>query len=312
VPFRLCAQQPGKVWRIGYLGDGSAATRSADTFDAFRESMAGLGYVAGRNIVFELRWTDNVADRRTMLADELVNLKVDVIVTHGVLAALAVKAATKSIPIVIAVAADVLGTGLVESLARPGGNLTGMTDQVAELAGKQLQLLKEALPRIRRLALLQDSTNPAAVLAAQDMQTAAHQLGLRIQLVSFRTAEDIEPAFDAAAKQRADAVFISHTPLTVGLRKRIAEIALKARLPLMSAPAQFPEAGAFISYGPDLTTYFRRAAYFVDKILKGAKPADIPVEQPTKFELALNMKTAKTLGIRIPNSILVQATKVID
>jgi putative ABC transport system substrate-binding protein len=311
-PLSSFAQQQGKIWRIGYLGDGTPATRGADTFDRFREGMAELGYATGRNIVIELRWTEGIAERRAALADELVSLKVDVIVTHGVPAALAVKAATKSIPIVVAVAADMLGTGLVATLARPGGNLTGMTDQVAELAGKQVQLLKEALPRITRLALIQDSTNPAAVMAAEDMQAAARQLGLRTQLISIRNVEDFAPAFDMAAMQRADAVFITHTPLTVGNRKRISELALKTRLPLMSAPAQFPEAGALISYGPDLTMYFRRAAYFVDKILKGAKPADIPVEQPTKFELVLNIKTAKALGITFSNAIMLQATKVIE
>jgi putative ABC transport system substrate-binding protein len=310
-PLALLAQ-PIKVWRVAYLGDGSPATRSADTFEQFREGMVALGYVTGRNLVIDVRWTESNPERRIALAQELVNLKPDVIVTHGVVAAKIVKAATVTIPIVIAVAADFLNTGLVASLARPGGNLTGMTDQVAELAAKEVQLLKEALPKMQRLAVISEGANPAAVLAAEDMQGAAKKLGLRFQLHLVSNAEEIEKAFDAAAAQRAEAVIISHTPLTVGLRNRIAEYALKRQLPLMSAPRQFPEAGALMSYGPDLSKYFRRAAYFVDKILKGTNPADIPIEQPTSLDLVVNMKTAKALGVKIPNSILLQATKVIE
>ena len=204
------------------------------------------------------------------------------------------------------------GSGFVASLAHPGGNVTGMTDQVADLAAKAVQLLKETLPKIRRLALMWESTNPAAARGAADAQTAARSIGLRTLPILISNAEDAEQAFETAAKQRADAVIVIHTPLTVGLRVKIAQFALKKRLPLMSAPTQFAEAGALISYGTDLTKYFRHAAVLVDKILKGAKPADIPIEQPTKFELVVNMKTARKLGIEIPNSVLLRADRVIE
>jgi putative tryptophan/tyrosine transport system substrate-binding protein len=312
VPLACFAQQPTKVWRIGYLGDGTAATRAAESLDPLRESLAGLGYVEGRNIVMDVRWTEGSTERRTMLAAELVRLKPDVIVTHGAQAGLAVKAATTTIPIVVAVAADFLGTGLVKSLARPGGNLTGMTDQVVELSGKEVQLLKETLPGMKRLALMWEDKSPTAVPSAETMQDAARSMGLRVLPLPVTNAEDIERAFEVAARRRADAVIAMHSPLTVGLRMRIAQLALKKRLPLMSAPAQFTDAGALMSYGPDLAKYFTKAAVVVDKILKGTKPADIPVEQPTRIELVINLKTAKALGIKIPQSILLRADRVIE
>ena len=311
-PFPAASQPSAKVWRIGYLGDGSAATRAAESLDPFREALAGLGYVEGRNVVTEIRWTETNAERRAALAEELVRLRPDVIVTHGVLAARAVKAATTTIPIVVAVAADFLGSGLVPSLARPGGNLTGMTDQVVELSGKEVQLFKETLPGMRRLALMWEDKSPTAVPAAEAMQAAAQVMGMRVLPFPVTNADTIEQAIEAAARRRADAMIAMHSPLTVGLRAKIAQIALKKRLPLMSAPAQFPDAGALMSYGPDLTKYFRNAAVLVDKILKGTRPADIPVEQPTRFELVINMKTAKALGIKIPQSILLRADRMIE
>ncbi len=311
-PLAVKAQQQGKVWRIGFLGDGSAATRATESIDPFRDALTELGYVAGRNVSIDVRWTEGNAERRIQLAAELVRLKVDVIVTHGVVAARAVKAATTTIPIVVAVSADFLGSGLVTSLAHPGGNLTGMTDQVADLAAKEVQLLKETLPRMQRLALMWESASPAAARGAEDTQTAACSMGLRILPLLITNAEDIERAFEEAAKRKADAVIVMHTPLTVGLRVRIAQLALEKRLPLMSSPTQFTDAGALISYGTDLTKYFRHAAVLVDKILKGAKPADLPVEQPTKFELVINLKTAKALGLTIPQSILLRADRVIE
>ncbi len=311
-PLASFSQQQSRVWRIGYLGDGTAAQRAADSFEPFREAMAELGYVDGRNITIEVRWTEGSAERRTMLATELVRLKVDVIVTHGLQAAQIVKAATTSIPIVVAVASDVLRSGLVASLARPGGNLTGMTDQVVELAGKEVELFKEVLPRMRRLAIMWESTNPGGVLQSDDLQAAARKLGLEVEPIKIDNADDIERAFSLARKKQVDAVVLAHTPLLVRNRAQLARLALAQRLPTMSAPSQFAEAGALMSYGPDLTKYFKRAAYFVDKILKGAKPADLPVEQPTKFELVVNLKTAKALGITIPQSILARADKVIE
>jgi putative ABC transport system substrate-binding protein len=311
-PLAVKAQQQGKVWRIGFLGDGSAATRATESIDPFRDALTELGYVAGRNVSIDVRWTEGNAERRIQLAAELVRLKVDVIVTHGVVAARAVKAATTTIPIVVAVSADFLGSGLVTSLAHPGGNLTGMTDQVADLAAKEVQLLKETLPRMQLLALMWESASPAAARGAEDTQTAARSMGLRILPLLITNAEDIERAFEEAAKRKADAVIVMHTPLTVGLRVRIAQLALEKRLPLMSSPTQFTDAGALISYGTDLTKYFRHAAVLVDKILKGAKPADLPVEQPTKFELVINLKTAKALGIKIPQTVLLRADRVIE
>jgi putative ABC transport system substrate-binding protein len=260
----------------------------------------------------EVRWTEGDSERRSRFAAELARLNVDVIVTHGVSAAQAVKAATATIPIVVAVAADYLGSGLVTSLARPGGNLTGMTDQVAELSAKEVQILKESVPGMRRLALMWESSNATAARGAAEAQAAARSLGIRILPMLVTNAEDIEQAFNAAVKQRADAAIVMHTPLTVGLRSAIAQFALKRRLPLLSAPTQFADAGALISYGTDLTKYFRKAASYVDKILKGAKPADLPIEQPTRFELVVNMKTARAIGVKIPRSILARADRVIE
>ncbi len=311
-PLVTKAQQKGKVWRIGYLGDGAAATRASQSLVPFREALAKLGYISGRNVALEVRWTEGNSERRTQLAAELVSLRVDVIVTHGVAAARAVKTATTTIPIVVAVSADFLDSGLVKSLRRPDGNLTGMSDQALELAAKEVQLLKEALPKLQRLALMWESTNPAAVRGAEDAQVAARKMGLRVLPMLIANAKDIEQAFELAAERKADAVIVMHTPLTVGLSEEIARFAMNKRLPLMSAPTQFAEAGALLSYGTDLTSYFRRAATLVDKILKGAKPADIPIEQPTKFELVVNMKTAKALGIEIPQSVMLRADRVIE
>jgi putative tryptophan/tyrosine transport system substrate-binding protein len=236
-PLTPHAQPQGKIWRIGFLGDGSAATRADQSLDPFREGMAELGYVVGRNLVLETRWTDSDAERRAKLIDELVRMPVDVLVTHGVQAGLAAKAATKSIPIVIAVAADLVGPGLIASLAHPGGNITGMTDQVADLAGKQVQLLKETLPRMKLVAIIRDSNNPTAVRATEDMQFAADKLGLRVLPITIRNAKEIDAAFATAVKQKADALITTHTPLTIMHRALIARLALERRLPMMSAPA---------------------------------------------------------------------------
>jgi putative tryptophan/tyrosine transport system substrate-binding protein len=311
-PLVVNAQQAGKLWRIGFLGDGFAATRAAESLEPFRQGLAELGYVPGRNVELEVRWTEGNRDRRNQLAAELVRLKVDVIVTHGVSAALAVKAATTTIPIVVAVSADFVGYGLVTSLARPDGNLTGMTDEVAELASKEVQMLKEILPKMQSLALMWEGAAPQAARGAEDAQVAADRMGLRVLPMLITSAEDIEQAFVSAAKLKADAVFIMHTPLTVSLRSRIAQFAIRNRLPLIAAPTQFADAGGLISYGMDSRKYFRHAAIYVDKILKGAKPADLPIEQPTKFELVINQKTAKALGVTVPQSVLVRADRVIE
>jgi len=311
-PIITKAQPSEIIWRIGYLGDGFSATRASESLDPFREGLVKLGYISGRNISLEVRWTEGKGERRAELASELVRSNCNVIVTHGVLAARAVMQATTTIPIVVAVSADFLDSGLVKSLARPGGNLTGMTDQVVDLAAKEVQLFKETLPRMQRLALMWDRESPTAARGAEESQAAARILGLRVLPLLISNSEDIERAFDSATKQRADAVIVMHSPLTVGLSGKIAQLAIRKRLPLMSAPTQFAEAGALVSYGTDLTSYFRRAATFVDKILKGAKPSDLPIEQPTKFELVVNMKTANTLGIKIPGTVMLRADRVIE
>ena len=304
--------QQSKVWRIGFLGDGVAASRAGETLDPFRSGLQELGYFPGRNIVLDVRWSDNNSERRAKVAQELVGLNPDVIVTHGSSAPIAIDAASKSVPVVIAVIADVMATGLVASLARPGGHVTGMTDQVADLSGKEVQLLKEMLPNLQRASILWDSSNSILTRMSQETQAAARTVGLQTHELPIQTPDEIETALEAALKARSGAVIVIHSPLTVGNRARIAQLALKKRLPLISAPVQFTEAGGLMSYGPDLTQYYRRAAGLVDKILKGAKPGDIPIEQPTRFEFMVNMKTARTLGIKIPQSILVQATKVIE
>lgn len=305
------AQQPTKLWRIGYLGDGTPAARGGDLID-FRAGLAELGYIEGRNIVLEVRWTDGVNERRTILANELARLNVDVIVTHGAPAALAAKAASRTIPIVIAAVADILNTGLVSSLARPGGNVTGMSDHVTEVAAKNVELLKEILPNVQFAGLIWEGDNPGAQLTADAMRAAAQRLKLRLQLAAVTSIEQLERAMESVAAARAGAVIVVQSPLTVGSRTRIAQLALQKQLPMIAGSVQFTEAGALVSYGSDHKNRYRHAAVFVDKILKGTKPSDIPVEQPTKYELIINIKTAKAVGIVIPPSVLLRADRTIN
>jgi putative ABC transport system substrate-binding protein len=305
------AQQAGKVWRLAFLGDGSATARAAYTVEPLRDGLRELGYVEGQNIIVEVRWTDGQPERLPELAAELVRLKVDVIVTHGVPATRAVKTATTDIPIVVATAADLVGAGLVASLAQPGGNVTGTSDQVTELSGKVLQLLQEMLPGVNRVAVLWNRQNPGATRTSEATQTAAHKLGLQVSSLAVRSPDEIAEALEAAAEGRADAVIVISDPLMIGHRTRVAQLALEKRLPAVSAVGMLTEVGGLMSYGPDNPGLFKRAAVFVDKILKGAKPADLPVEQPTKFELVINLKTAQALGLTIPPTLLFQADKVI-
>ncbi|HUQ74360.1 MAG TPA: ABC transporter substrate-binding protein [Burkholderiales bacterium] len=309
-PWPALAQQKAKVWRLGYLGDGSAAVRAGD-LRQFRLGMAELGYVEGRNLVMDVRWTEADPDGRSRIANEFVKADVDVIVTHGAQAALAAKAATQTIPIVVAVSSDFIANGLVRSLARPGGNLTGLTDQVADLAAKEVQLLKEALPKLQLAGVLWDSDNPNANGIAVDTQDAARKLGLRLLLVPLKKPSEIGKSFEVLTTGGAGAVIVIHSPLTVGNRAQIAEFALNNRMAMIGAPVQFSEAGALLSYGPDLPKYFRYAAVTVDKILKGAKPGDVPIEQPLKFEFVINLNTAQALGIEIPRSLLMRADRLI-
>jgi ABC-type uncharacterized transport system substrate-binding protein len=304
------AQQPKKVPRIGYLGDGSAAARGPISLEPFRKGMRDLGYVEGQNVLIEVRWTDSKSERLPELVGELTRLKVDVIVTHGMPAARAAKTATTDIPIVVATAADMVGNGLVASLPHPGGNVTGTSDQNTELSGKQVQLLKELLPRLKRLAILENPMNPGAVKTSEAIKKAARDVGLQVKPLAVRSPDEIAEALEAATKGRADAVIVVHDPLMIEHRARIAQLALKKRLPTFSA-GLLAEAGGLMTYGPDSPALFKRAAVFVDKILKGRKPADLPVEQPMKFELVINLKTAKQIGVTIPPNLLARADKVI-
>ena len=306
------AQPAGKTWHLGFLGDGSAAARATNTLNPLRDSLRTLGYLEGKNLLITSRWSDGKNERLAELARELARLDVDVIVTHGVPAGHAVKAATTSIPIVVAAAADMVDAGLVASLPRPGGNVTGFSDQVAELGAKEVQILREMRPRAKLVAILWNRGNPGAVRSARATRTAARDAGLQIRSLEVEAPGDVDKAFDAAARDRVDAVIVVHDTMTVGRRLHIAELALKKRLPTISASVLFADAGGLMNYGPDQVELFKRSAILVDKILKGAKPADIPVEQPTRFEFAINLKTAKALGLTVPPSVLLRADRVIE
>jgi putative ABC transport system substrate-binding protein len=309
LPLRSLAQQ-SKVWRIGFLGAGYAA-RFASRLTAFKEALRTLGYVEGRNVVFEERWSDDNVARLPELAAELVRAKCDVIVTGGTPGTLALKAATTSIPIVMASSGDAVRAGLVASLARPGGNVTGLTFFGPELYAKRFELLKEAIPRLKVVAHL---TNPDNLQYqknfAEGIKAAAT---LKVKLLNFeaRTANDFEAAFLAMGKAHVEAVMVAQDNLFTTNHDRIAALAAKYRLPSAGA-AELAEAGGMLGYGASALDLYRRSAVYVDKILKGAKPAELPVEQPTVFELVVNVKLAKTFGIKIPNSILVRATNVIE
>ena len=310
----VTAQQPKKVSRIGYLSNAYAATDSART-EGIRLTLRNLGYIEGQNIAFEYRYGDGKVDRAPELAAELVRLKVDIIVVgSGDLWIRAAKNATKTIPIVMmGQGSDPVRAGFVESLARPGGNVTGLTALNRELGGKRLELLKEAVPKPSRVAFLYD---PASQLGSQEVKEVlpadARSLKLTIEPWEIRAVEDFEKVFAALNKQRPDGLYVN----TAGgvmrpNQKRIVDFALKSRLPSMCGSRGYVEAGALMSYGADLADSYRRVAYYVDKILKGAKPADLPVEQPTKFELVINLKTAKQIGLTIPPTVLARADKVI-
>jgi len=312
-PHAADAQQRGKVPRIGFLGDGSAASRAAQTLEPLREGLRELGYVEGQNIIIEVRWTDGQSERLPELAGEFIRLKVDVIVTHGVPGARAATTATTTIPIVATAVADMVRVGLVASLARPGGNVTGTSLLLPELSSKVVQLLTEMLPGLTGVAVLWNRMNPGAALQSEAAQTAARDLGLRVSALDVRSPDEIAEALTTAAKGRVGAVIVVGDPFTIEHRMRIAQLALQERLPVIftGTARSLAEAGGLMSYGPELPSLFKRSAVFVDKILKGAKPADLPVEQPMKFELVINLKTAEALGLTIPPTLLFQADEVI-
>jgi len=308
-PLAARAQQPGKLPTIGFLGSSTPST-FGPWVAAFMERLRELGWAEGRTIAIEYRWAEGHSERFAEIAAELVRLKVDVIVTTGT-SVLAAKQATAVIPIVFAVANDPVGTGVVASLARPGGNVTGLSLEAPDLAGKRVGLLREALPGLRRLAIMFNAGYSAAVLETDEIQAAARALGLDTARLEIRTAEDISPAFEAL-KSRADALYPVGDALVNTNRIRIMTLALAARLPTVCGLREYAEAGGLMSYGPKFTDLFRRAAEFVDKILRGAKPGDIPVEQPTKFELIINLTTARALGIEMPPTLLARADELIE
>jgi putative ABC transport system substrate-binding protein len=306
------AQPAGKVHRIGYLTAGNPA--SNPTFlAAFRQGLAELGWVEGRNLAVELRFAEGRYDRLPELAAELVRLKVDVIVAGPTPPVLAAKNATRTIPIVMTPIGDPVRLGIVASLARPGGNVTGVTFDVGlEVFAKGLELLKEALPDLRRVAILSNPANPGQAVVVGHVTAAARSLGLEPQVLEARGPDAFDGAFAAMANARAQALFVLTEPVFIVHRARLAELATRHRLPSMYSVRENVEAGGLMSYGPSIVAGFRRAAVFVDKILKGARPADLPVEQPTTFELVINAKTAKALGVRLPPSLLVRADQVIE
>jgi putative ABC transport system substrate-binding protein len=312
--FALClpatAQQPPKVPRIGFLGAASPSANTPRT-DAFRQGLRELGYVEGKDIAIEYRAAEGKLDRLPALAAELVRLKVDVIVTSGPSVTRAVKEATTTIPIVMGFDTDPVGNGFVASLARPGGNITGLSVVSPELSGKQLELLKEIVPKLSRVAVLGTSTNPGNSQALKETELAAGAYKVKLQNLDVLGPKDIETAFRDASKGRAGAVLVLASPIIESYRTQIADLAAKNRLPAIYYAPEFVEAGGLMSYGTSFADLFRRAAIYVDKILKGRTPADLPVEQPKKFEFIINLKAAKQIDLTIPPNVLARADKVI-
>ena len=304
------AQRPKKDPRIGYLSAPSLSSNSARV-EAFQQGLRALGYVEGKNIVIEWRSAEGKLDRLPALAAELVRLKVDVIVTAGQGSTRPANEATSTIPIVMGQDPDPIGNGFVASLARPGGNITGLSSVTPELSGKRLELLKETVPRLSRLAVLGTSTSPGNAQALRETELAAGALAVKLQYLDVRSPKDIETAFRAASKERAEAVLLLGGPMLASQRTQVVELVGNSRLPAIYGQPEFVEAGGLMSYAPSYPDLFRRAATYVDKILKGAKPADPPVEQPTKFEFIINLKAAKQIGLTIPPNVLARADKVI-
>ena len=308
-PVAALAQKPAKLPTIGFLGATSPSSWN-QWVAAFAQRLRDLGWIEGRTVAIEYRWAEGRNERFAEIAAEFVRLKVDVIVTSGGAVA-ATKQATSTIPIVFAVANDPVGSGMVGSLARPGGNVTGMSQQQVDLAGKRLELLREVVPGLRTLAIMANVGYPAAVLEMGEVQAAVRTLGFEAAGVDIRRAEDIAPSVEAL-KHRAEALYVVAEPLAGTNRVRINTMALGARLPTMHGAREYVEAGGLMSYGPNFPDLFRRAADLVDKILRGAKPGDIPVEQPTKFDFVINLTTAKALGLAVPEKLLAIADEVIE
>ena len=304
------AQQSRKVTRIGVLSQSSANFMSTQ-LEAFRQGLRDFGYVEGQNIAIDYRYAEGKLDRLPGLAVELVRLKVDVIAATSTPAVLAAKNTTKEIPIVFHTIGDPVTSGVVASLAQPGGNITGLTMGVAELYGKRLELLKDAIPKLSRAAILWNPTSTSTQLSLKETQAAAQALKLQLQSLEVRRPEDIEPAFDAASRAKTGGMIVTQAPPITTYAKRIIDVAAKHRLPTIYPQRQWPDTGGLMSYGSNVEDSYRQIATYIDKILKGAKPADLPVEQPTKFEFVINLKTANQIGLTIPPNMLARADKVI-
>jgi ABC-type uncharacterized transport system substrate-binding protein len=309
-PLAANAQQTTRVPTIGFLGAATPSARS-QWVAAFVQRLRELGWIEGRTVAIEYRWAEGQEERYTEIAAEFVRLKVDVIVTYATLPVIAAKEATAVIPIVSAVMGDPVGTGLIASLARPGGNVTGLSNQAVDVAGKRLELLREVVPGLRRLAVLANVSNPVSGLEMGEVQAAAKAIGLDVITLEIRRLEDIAPAFETL-KGRAQALYVVGDPLMISNRVRINTLALVARLPVTYNQREYVEAGGLMSYGPNFPDLFRRTAEYVDKILRGAKPGTLPVQQPTKFDLVINLPTARALGLDVPPTLLALADEVIE
>jgi putative ABC transport system substrate-binding protein len=312
-PVTSFSQQPAKVPRIGYLQPAAPQNNSSPFLEDFRQGLRDLGYIEGKNVQLEIRWGEGKLERLPVLAAELVGLKVDVIVAVSSPSVMAAKQATQTIPIVMPLSSDPVADGLVKSLARPGGNITGLSLMTPDVGAKRLQLLKEVFPKpARPVAVLWNPDYVGMAARFRQAQRAGSTIGMDVRSVEVRDSRELERALEALDRERPDALVLLADPLTLSQRLRIVEFAAEERLPAIYEVSQFVEAGGLMSYGPDVDELVRRSATYVDKILKGAKPGDLPIEQPTKFELVINLKTAKALGISIPQSVLLQADRVIQ
>ena len=311
LPVSSGAQTPPKIPRVGYVMP-TTSTESRDYFEAVRQGFRALGYVEGQSIALEVRWAEGRLERFPELVAEMVRLKVDVLVVGSTPGGLAAQKATTTIPVVMVGVGDPVRSGLVASLARPGGNLTGLSLMNPEISGKRLQLLKEVVPKVSRFAVLTNPGNPIHGTFWKETQVAARKLGVQLQSLEVRGPEDFERAFATATRARAGALLAFDDSLTLGYRTRIVALAAKSRFPAMYGFREFPDAGGLMAYGTNRLDLYRRTATYVDKILKGAKPGDLPVEQPTRFELVINLKAAKALGLTIPQAVLIRADQVIQ
>ena len=307
----LAASAQSKIPHIGFMGNSTAALE-ANLVDAFREGLREHGYEEGRNIVIEYRWADGKYERFPVLVAELIAAKVDAIVTAGTPAALAVKKATTTVPLVMVAVGDPVGTGLVPSLARPGGNLTGLSSVAPDLEGKRLQLLREVVPALSHVAMFINSLNPFHVSSMRQARAAAQTMGIKLQLHDIRKSEDLDDAFAAIRKERPDALLILADRVFLHNRQRIMDFTIEQRLPNVNAYKELVEVGGLMSYGPSYEDMHKRAAIYVDKILKGAKPADLPIEQPSKFTFIVNLKAAKALGVTVPSQLLGLVDQLIE